>query len=494
METMPFHSQPAPASLVVLEAGQAREYSLTSKYVWDLGRQTPDSKPDISLTSHLASRKHGKITCLKDQWFYQDLGSLNGTYHNGEKVAAKQAVFLQNGDVLRIDTANLAHPDRRGVWILFTTDALGQKWQPFHFTRKVTVFGRDPSQCDFVLERPYVSAKHMTITQEGSDYYIADCGSTAGTKVNGRYLHGKRKLQEKDFITLCDCKLVFTAGQLLYNLPKIKSPASQVADEHAQYLAGRQKLLCVNIKSKSAGPKQLLKDVRFDIEEGALVAILGTSGAGKTTLLTAINGMNVAGVDGSITYQGEELLNSRAGADLIRQKFGYVPQQNIGEDRQVLTVEYYLSFSVKAKLPHRSHKEYQQRVNQTLQMLDLTACRKKQIRQCSGGEQRRVMIGTELVADKEVLFLDEPDAGLDPGMKDSLFKNLQRLAHDHGKTILAIVHDVEKIDCFDKVVFLQKRGGVGRLAYLGTPEAVADEAGVGLENFSRIYQNLEQEK
>ena len=89
------------------------------------------------------------------------------------------------------------------------------------------------------------------------------------------------------------------------------------------------------------------------------------------------------------------------------------------------------------------------------------------IAKCSGGEKRRVSIGMELVADKQFLCLDEPEANLDPGNKRNLFETLRNLAHSEGKLILSIIHDVSDIDLFDKIIIMNKVDNVGRLAFFG---------------------------
>lgn len=71
----------------------------------------------------------------------------------------------------------------------------------------------------------------------------------------------------------------------------------------------------------------------------------------------------------------------------------------------------------------------------------------------------------ELVADKQFLCLDEPEANLDPGNKRNLFETLRNLAHSEGKLILSIIHDVSDIDLFDKIIIMNKVDNVGRLAF-----------------------------
>lgn len=74
------------------------------------------------------------------------------------------------------------------------------------------------------------------------------------------------------------------------------------------------------------------------------------------------------------------------------------------------------------------------------------------------------------MADRQLLCLDEPDAGLDPGNKKKLYETLRNLAHNEEKSILTIIHDVSEIDLFDQMLVLNKVDNVGRLAFMGTPQ------------------------
>ena len=85
--------------------------------------------------------------------------------------------------------------------------------------------------------------------------------------------------------------------------------------------------------------------------------------------------------------------------------------------------------------------------------------------------------------------MDEPDAGLDPGTKKELFTILQRLAHEEGKSILVIIHDVSEIQMFDQVIIMAKYKDVGRLAFSGTPKQAEQHFGCP---FKEIYDILKE--
>ena len=120
----------------------------------------------------------------------------------------------------------------------------------------------------------------------------------------------------------------------------------------------------------------------------------------------------------------------------------------------------------------------------------MTGVRKSRNSTLSGGEQTRVNVGIELVADRDLLCLDEPDQGLSPNYKHELFVIMRNLAHDYGKTVLSIIHDVSEIDLFDQVIMLAKVDGVGRLAFSGTPAEARKYFGVDIRD---AYALLERE-
>lgn len=209
--------------LVVLEMGSVRYYDLAGQTRWTIGRAASDRMPDIRLTSPVASRTHGEIVLVDGEWFYLQQSKTNGTLYNGTKIKSGlngriRPVLLKNGDVLRIDHSEADRADPRGVWMLFSTQSIPGKWAYYPLNgRSATVIGRDPGRCDLVQPLAYVSARHMIITGSNGRYYVSDCGSTAGTCLNGSNIYGPVCLKEKDWISVCDCHFIFTGAGLIYN-------------------------------------------------------------------------------------------------------------------------------------------------------------------------------------------------------------------------------------------------------------------------------------
>lgn len=488
METMAYLPDLEAVSLVILENGVIKCFDFTMQSRWTIGRTTPENRPDISLTSPIAGRKHGEFVFVSGQWFYCDRGSLNGTFYNGTKIETGLngrvcPVMLKDGDVLRIDNDDLNMPDPSSVWILFSRTRAQREWRYVSLDDKdITTIGRSV-QCDIVQPLPYISACHTKIMRLNGIYYISDNDSAAGTWLNGKRIQKAMILKEKDCISICDCHFVFTGNGVIYDERK---NMQQKADNLGNIL------LSANIRSKTVynqdggGLKELIRDIQLTIYSGKLIALLGGSGAGKSTLMRCLNGTDQKGVNGNVTFQGEDLYKNFG---RLKHFIGSVPQENVLHE--LLTVEDELTNAAVLRLPGDTcREEIKKYVNDTLSSLNLEAKRHTQIKKLSGGEKKRVNIGIELVADKNLLCLDEPDAGLDPMTKKELFITLRKLVQNRGKTILVIIHDVSEIDLFDQIILMIKYDNVGRLAYFGTPEEARTH--FNIDNFSEIYNVIDQ--
>lgn len=501
METMPYLSVNSAANLIVLENGAVRSFPLDGKSSWTIGRKNPESESDIELESKIVSRKHGRIQNVDGVWYYIECGSLNGTYFNGEKIKANEnnefdAVKLSSGDILRIDSDSLDNPEERGVLFLFTTEGIGNQWKSITLRKKETSFGRY-EECDVVIPLPYISGKHMVVMKRDKEYFLMDCNSMAGTWLNGEEIHGEVKLKEKDIIAICDCTLLFTGNRLVYNVPvtnrRNENVSVDVADINEEDLSSRPVVLRADIRSRKVKTgfkkKELIKDIKVEIKEGTLVALIGGAGAGKSTVMNCMNGYETSGMDGSVEYKGVDLIKN-----FSRMKYLIGSVQQGDAFHEEITVEQELTNAAGIKLPRDTKKaEIAERVDKTLRQLGIENVRNNPIAKCSGGERRRVNIGIELVADRQLLCLDEPDAGLDPGNKRKLFETLRKLAHEDGKSILTIIHDVSDIDLFDKIIIMNKVDNVGRLAFSGTPDEARKYFGAEIKDvYTIMAQNPEK--
>eukprot|EP00546_Thalassionema_frauenfeldii_P006522 CAMPEP_0178908188 /NCGR_PEP_ID=MMETSP0786-20121207/7785_1 /TAXON_ID=186022 /ORGANISM="Thalassionema frauenfeldii, Strain CCMP 1798" /LENGTH=657 /DNA_ID=CAMNT_0020580065 /DNA_START=116 /DNA_END=2089 /DNA_ORIENTATION=- len=222
----------------------------------------------------------------------------------------------------------------------------------------------------------------------------------------------------------------------------------------------------ISASSKSKGPvvKNILDDVSGSANPGEILAIMGPSGSGKTSLLNVLAGRSSYD-EGVLSVNGEEL--SGQSRKKLMSKIAYVKQNDIFFEQ--LTVRDQLTYTALLRLPSSSFTKEEKlaEVEKTLSFLRLGKVADSPIMLCSGGEKKRVNIGTEMLTDPVVLLLDEPTSGLDSTSAFTLIKTLQSLCRSEGKTIITSIHQPNSaVFCsFDKLLMMAE----GNVVYFGTP-------------------------
>lgn len=174
-----------------------------------------------------------------------------------------------------------------------------------------------------------------------------------------------------------------------------------------------------------------LSDVSLDIEEGEIVAVLGSNGAGKSSLLKTISGL-VKASSGSIMYDGKEL-TKMAPNQILKEGIAQVP-----EGRMIVP-----HFSVKENLVVGAHVANRKTIGSNLDMVfSLFPILKERYGQSagtlSGGEQQMLAIGRALMSNPKILLLDEPSLGLAPVIVDKVMELVSTINKEKGITILLI--------------------------------------------------------
>lgn len=490
-------------ALIIIDNGFARQVLLdhSNRTVWTIGRQNSEAPPDIPIASLFVSKEQGKLFLKNGKWIYENTeSSLCGTWYNTEPLGRadrngdNRPRELKDGDILQVRS------QAGKVLLLFQSGGVEGSWTSCIMDKiGDRIFaGSNPDYCSLCLALPNISARNTAFSLGGDhEWYVEDLGSVRGTVLNGELLHEKKRLQEGDRIQIDKCLMIYTENRLYYN------EAGRENRSRTDYmLRSRKVILSAEIDSKvvkdkrsSSFPaavrnlfipakKELLRDVRLEIREGTLVALLGTAGAGKSTVMNCLNGMELQGVRGRIFFDGVDLQKHFG---KVQSRIGSVPQQKVVHPSLTVTEE--LTEAAVLRLPAgTSRKEIRRRVSNTIRVLGLEKVKDSRIVKLSGGEMGRVNVGIELVADRKLLCLDEPDAGLSPNLKKELFILLQNLAHRNNVTILAIIHDVSEIYMFDQIIMMVKAENVGRLAFSGTPDETRKYFGTEIKN---IYEILE---
>ncbi len=210
------------------------------------------------------------------------------------------------------------------------------------------------------------------------------------------------------------------------------------------------------------GGKTILEGLDLDVPVGQVVGLLGPSGSGKTTLMRAVVGVQ-ANVSGELTVLGEP-----AGAPSLRHRVGYVTQDaSVYTDLSV--VENLRHFAALAGLRGGAASAA---VARAVEAVDLGGHEKQQVVSLSGGERSRVSLAAALVAEPELLVLDEPTVGLDPVLRRDLWDLFHRIAQA-GRTLLVSSHVMDEATRCDRLLLL--RAGV--LLADTTPDALLEDTG-----------------
>ena len=189
-----------------------------------------------------------------------------------------------------------------------------------------------------------------------------------------------------------------------------------------------------------------LSNINLEIKKGEIFSLLGPNGAGKSTLINIICGINKK-KDGEISVFGHDIEKNYK---MARSKIGLVPQE-IATDSFEKVIDT-LKFS-RGLFNKKSSTEYLEKV---LKSLELFKKRNQQIRTLSGGMKRRVMIAKAMSHEPNILFLDEPTAGVDVELRQSLWKNLYDLKKS-GVTIFLTTHYIEEAERLaDRVVIIHQ--------------------------------------
>jgi ABC-2 type transport system ATP-binding protein len=178
-----------------------------------------------------------------------------------------------------------------------------------------------------------------------------------------------------------------------------------------------------------------LKDINLEIRPGEIFALLGPNGAGKTTLISIICGI-VRPSSGSVTVDGHDIIKDyRAARSLI----GLVPQELTTDAFETPPATMRFSRGLFGKPPN---PEY---IAKVLKDLSLWDKKDDKIRMLSGGMKRRVMIGKALAHEPQILFLDEPTAGVDVELRKDMWQ-LVRSLRASGVTIILTTHYIEEAE------------------------------------------------
>ena len=208
-----------------------------------------------------------------------------------------------------------------------------------------------------------------------------------------------------------------------------------------------------------------VQGISLDVAAGEFFGLLGPNGAGKSTTIGMLTTLIVP-TGGRAWVAGIDVVADPVG---VKRTIGVVPQNNT-LDMQLSVTE---NLEFRSRFFGLGRREALRRADQLLIAFGLTDRRRAMATDLSGGQARRLMIARALVHRPEVLFLDEPTAGLDPQTRVNLWDTL-RLLHGEGQTILLTTHYMEEAEALCEQVAIVDRG---RVLASGTVDELKEGAG-----------------
>ena len=237
-------------------------------------------------------------------------------------------------------------------------------------------------------------------------------------------------------------------------------------------------LLEIKHLSKSFGDAHILKDINLNVEEGDVIAVIGSSGNGKTTLLRCLNFLEIPEkgtitVDGNVLFDGEAEKSAngktiprenRLKLGMVFQNFNLFPQYTALEN-----VTLAMKILEKDKL-----KSFPEGIDATATALLTRVGLADKLHnypcQLSAGQQQRVAIARALALNPAILCFDEPTSALDPELTGEVLAVIRKLASEH-MTMIIVTHEMNFArEAATKIVFMDE----GRIVEVGTPEEVLE--------------------
>lgn len=210
----------------------------------------------------------------------------------------------------------------------------------------------------------------------------------------------------------------------------------------------------------SYGEKVVLQDINLAVNKGEMIALLGPSGCGKTTLLNALCGF-IPVQQGNIIVAGRDITVSepeQRNITMVFQSYALWPHLSVARN-----IGYGL------KLRKWNNHDIKQRVDELLQIVNLSGLAEAKITELSGGQRQRVALARALAIEPDVLVLDEPLSNLDAKVRLSVRHEIKQLQKKLGFTSVIVTHDQqEALVMADRIVVLNN----GHIEQIGTPEDI----------------------
>ena len=258
----------------------------------------------------------------------------------------------------------------------------------------------------------------------------------------------------------------------------IEAPPSPKTSTNPHPVPGNSSsMIKVRSLTKKIGQQEILRGVDLEVQTGETLAIIGRSGGGKSVLLKHLVGLMEPN-RGEIWIQGQNIIgmNERQ-LGAIRQKVGILFQGGALFDS--MTVEDNIAFPLR-EAGERDAKILHSKVAEMLEVMEMEGEEAKMPESLSGGMKKRVGLARAIIRRPSCVLYDEPTAGLDPVVADSINRLIRRLQQRFGMTSVVVTHDMKSaFDVADRIAYLHE----GRVYFHGTATELQKSTDPLIEDF-----------
>lgn len=228
---------------------------------------------------------------------------------------------------------------------------------------------------------------------------------------------------------------------------------------------------------KSFGPKRVLAGFNLKIEKGESFVIIGQSGIGKTVALRHVAGL-LSPDSGRVLVEGIQVNGARPAAlRKLRERMGVLFQSGALINWMTVAENVALPLSEHRRFPRR---EIERRVDEKLELLELSDAKFKTPSEISGGMKKRVALARVLMSNPDIILYDEPTTGLDPVMSMVISELIRQMQRDFGVTSLVVTHDMKSaFHVGDRIGMLYG----GELVQVGTPDEIMNSDNLVVRQF-----------
>jgi len=222
--------------------------------------------------------------------------------------------------------------------------------------------------------------------------------------------------------------------------------------------------LKINNLSHKINNQKILNDINFELEKDKIACILGPSGCGKTTLLKLIAGLEKV-ITGNIFLNNEIVSSNTFHLKTEKRKIGFLFQDYALFPH--LTVRENLKFATKG------NKKIKHDIDEVIKIVKLTSSLNRYPHELSGGEQQRVALARSIIAQPDLLLLDEPFSSLDLSLKEEIRDDTLHLLQHSNISVLIVTHDPFEAMFISNKIYIMQKGG--EIVQSGTPKELYND-------------------